>query len=137
MPSDHRSLSSASSIDFLTEQINNEALAIGIEEKAEPFSFFIYESELMIAGCNGSVVYGMIYTDQLWVHPAHRQKGLGSELMEKVHALAKEKSCTMATVCTMSFQNARAFYEKLGYSLEFTRSGYAQNSQCYFLRKKL
>jgi GNAT superfamily N-acetyltransferase len=63
----------------------------------------------MIAGCKGSVIFGSIYTDQLWVHPAHRKNGLGHKLMEIVHDYGRRSGCSMATVATMSFQRAKAY----------------------------
>lgn len=126
---------SSQDIDFLTQKINQETLEFG---EAHPFAFFIRnEKNEMIAGCNGSVIFGCIYTDQLWVHPDHRKKGLGRQLMEKVHAYGRQKGCAMATVCTMRFQRALVFYEKLGYTVDFERHGYAHNTSCLFMRKAL
>jgi GNAT superfamily N-acetyltransferase len=127
----------ANQLEYLTEQINKEALEMGITDQAFPFAFYIYEQEQLIAGCNGSLIYGSIYTDQLWVHPHYRKKGLGKALMEKVHELGKAHHCTLATVSTLSFQNSRSFYEKLGYTVDFCRPGYVQESVCFFMRKDL
>ena len=122
-------------IDFLTQKINQETPEFGA---AYPFAFFIRDkNNQIIAGCNGSVVFGAIYTDQLWVHPDHRRAGLGHQLMSQIHAYGREKGCTMATVATMSFQKAKAFYEKLGYVVDFERSGYTKQSSCIFLKRSL
>ena len=122
-------------IDFLTEKINQETAAFG---SAHPFAFIVRdEINQIIAGCNGSVIFGSIYTDQLWVHPEHRGKGLGHKLMAKVHDYGREHECAMATVATMSFQGAKAFYEKLGYVVDFERAGYTQNTSCIFLKRSL
>jgi len=83
------------------------------------------------------VIFGSIYTDQLLVHPDHRKKGLGHQLMEAVHDYGRKSGCAMATVATMSFQGAKAFYEKLGYISDFERHGYMQNSSCIFLKRSL
>ena len=124
-----------SDIDFLTKEINQETPDFG---SAHPFAFFVRdEHNQIIAGCNGSVIFGSIYTDQLWVHPAHRKNGLGHQLMEAVHDYGRKSGCSMATVATMSFQGAKAFYEKLGYVMDFERSGYTQNSSCIFLKRSL
>ena len=70
-------------IDFLTQKINQETPEFG---EVNPFAFFIRdERNQIIAGCNGSVIFGSIYTDQLWVHPNYRKNGLGHQLMEAVH----------------------------------------------------
>ena len=122
-------------IDFLTQKINQETPEFG---EAHPFAFFIRdEKNQIIAGCNGSVVFGSIYTDQLWVHPDCRKKGLGHQLMEAVHDCGRKSGCSMATVATMSFQGAKTFYEKLGYVSDFERIGYAKNSSCIFLKRSL
>jgi GNAT superfamily N-acetyltransferase len=122
-------------IDFLTQKINQETPDVGT---AYPFAFFIRNNPgEIIAGCNGSVIFGAIYTDQLWVHPNHRNQGVGRQLMEKVHQYGREIGCVMATVASMSFQNARKFYEHLGYQCDFERPGYAKNASCIFLKKIL
>lgn len=125
----------ASDIEFLTQKINEETNDFGV---ASPFAFFIRnEDNWIIAGCNGSVIFGSIYTDQLWVDQNHRKCGLGKKLMRSVHEYGKKLGCTMATVNTMSFQGAQEFYEKLGYIIDFKRIGYNKNSSCLFMRQEL
>lgn len=126
---------SSEDIDFLTQKINQETPKFA---KAYPFAFFIRdEKKQIIAGCNGSIIFGSIYTDQLWVHPDYRRNGLGLQLMETVHDYGRGSGCGIATVATMSFQGAQEFYEKLGYVSDFERSGYTQNSSCIFLKRVL
>ncbi len=130
-----RSTPASADIDFLTQKINQETAAFG---EAHPFAFFIRdEQNQIVAGCNGSLIFGTIYTDQLWVEPAHRKNGLGNQLMEAVHDYGRRSGCSMATVATMSFQGALGFYEKLGYVSDFARLGYRQNSSCHFMGKEL
>ncbi|MFK8040677.1 MAG: GNAT family N-acetyltransferase [Rickettsiaceae bacterium] len=73
------------------------------------------DATAIIAGANVFVIYGAIYTDQLWVDKNHRGQGFAKEIMDKVHEFGKLEGCKIATVQTMSFQWARSFYEKLGY----------------------
>ena len=132
---EHTSTPASEDIDFLTQKINQETPDFG---SAHPFAFFVRdEHNQIIAGCNGSVIFGSMYTDQLWVHPDHRKKGLGHKLMEAVHDYGRKSGCAMATVATMSFQNAKAFYEKLGYVMDFERTGYTRGSSCIFLKRSL
>lgn len=122
-------------IDFLTQKINQETPEFG---EAYTFAFFVRnEKNQIIAGCNGSVIFGSIYTDQLWVHPDHRSMGLGYQLMEAVHTYGRKCGCQIATVTTMSFQDAKTFYEKLGYVSDFERPGYTRSSSCIFLKRNL
>lgn len=121
-------------IDFLTQKMNEETASKG---KAYPFAITAREeSGEVVAGCNGSVIFGSIYTDQLWVHSSYRGKGIGAKLMEKVHEFGREKGCNLATVTTMSFQ-APGFYKKLGYQVDFSREGYDKNALCIFMSKHL
>lgn len=125
----------ATDIDFLTQKINQETPEFG---EANPFAFFIRDDEnQIIAGCNGSVIFGSIYTDQLWVHPGSRKNGLAHKLMEAVETYGRRSGCRIATVATMNFQGAKAFYEKLGYVVDFERPDYRKNSICHFMRKEL
>lgn len=124
-----------SDIEFLTDKINEETKDFGI---ATTFGFFIRdEANNIIAGCNGSIIFGCAYTDQLWVAKNYRKDGLGKKLMIAVHEYGKKLGCTMATVNTMSFQGAKEFYEKLGYIIDFKRKGYNKNSCCLFMKKEL
>ena len=108
---------SSKDIEFLTEQINKETADKG---SSYPFAFFMRDKgDNIIAGCNGFVIYGVIYTDQFWVSFKHRKQGLGKKLMDRVHEFARRTGCIKATVTTMSFQGAEGFYENLGYICDF------------------
>lgn len=121
-------------IAFLTARINEDGAGHG---QAYPFAILARdESETVIAGCSGSVIFGSIYTDQLWVHAAHRGKGIGTNLMEQVHELGRGRGCQLATLTIMSFQ-APDFYKKLGYEVDFSRGGYDKNALCVFMSKRL
>lgn len=58
---------------------------------------------------------------QLWVHPEHRRKGLGAELVRAFEARAQTHGCTSFYLETFDFQ-APHLYESLGY-----RSAYAHD----------
>jgi len=122
-------------IEYLTDKINQESMEFG---STYNFGLFLRdEKNNIIAGCNGSVIYGCIYTDQLWVDHDRRNKDLGRQLMEAIENYGIENGCKMATVTTMSFQKARQFYEKLGYTVDFKRKGYIMNTSVIFLKKLL
>lgn len=131
----YTSTPASADIDFLSQRINQETPEFG---EAHPFAFFIRdERNQIIAGCNGSVIFGSIYTDQLWIYPDYRKNGLGHQLREKVHDYGRQSGYSVATVATMSFQGAKAFYGKLGYVVDFERPDYRQNSSCIFLKRSL
>jgi GNAT superfamily N-acetyltransferase len=121
--------------DFLTQKINEENTGYST---AYPFAFVMYDDhDEIIAGANGSIIFGAIYTDQLWVHSDYRKVGFGRKLMKHIHAYGKKQGCTMATVNTMSFQKALDFYKKLGYHIDYTRPGYEKGASCVFLQRDL
>ncbi len=134
MKIEYESSPSIADTEFLTQKINEETLEFG---SAYPFAFFIRENGKIIAGANGSVVFGAIYTDQLWVHPDYRKKGFGEALMEHIETWGLENGCTLSTVSTMSFQGAKEFYEKLGFAVDFARAGYAHTSKIYYMSKNI
>ena len=56
--------------------------------------------------------------------------------MKNALKYGKENKCPFAFVETMSFQ-ALDFYQKLGFQLEYTRTGYAHGTSFHYLRKDL
>ena len=94
----------AADIDFITQKVNAEGVEFG---SAYPFAFFMRnESGNIIAGCNGSVIFGCIYTDQLWVDKAYRRRGFATRLMNSVHEYGRKVGCRIATLNTIDlFRN--------------------------------
>ncbi|WP_264705114.1 GNAT family N-acetyltransferase [Wolbachia endosymbiont (group A) of Gymnosoma rotundatum] len=106
MKIEHTTSPSSKDIEFLLKKINEETVDKGT---CNPFAFFIRDdTEQIIAGCSGFVIYGSIYTDLLWVHSDYRRKGMGKQLMEEVHDYGREMHCKIATVVTM---NSKIFKE--------------------------
>lgn len=81
-------------------------------------------------------MYGCLYIDSLWVDEALQGKGYGTQLMQRVEALAKESHCHFMAVNTFDWE-ALDFYKKLGFYIEFERNGFDKDSIFYFLRKNL
>ncbi|MCA9507651.1 MAG: GNAT family N-acetyltransferase [Myxococcales bacterium] len=132
---EHQKNPSDIDISFLTQNINHETSEHG---EAFPFAFFIKDNnKKIIAGANGFVIYGSIYTDQLWVQKEYRGQGYAKEIMENIHKLGRQNNCRIATIQTMNFQNAKKFYESLGYKEDFKRLGYINDSYCIFMKKLL
>ncbi len=100
------------------------------------FAFFIRdENNTIVGGCNGGTLYGGLHIDSLWVSDVIRNKGWGIKLVHAALTYGKEKNCNFATVNTMDWE-ALGFYQKLGFKIEFQRSGFHKNSVFYFLRKE-
>lgn len=125
-------------IEALTEGISENAKEIkGIALQVQPFGFFHKDSQgVILAGCQGEICYKSMFISQLWVSEKLRHQGIGTLLMQKAEALAKDSDCQMLAINTMDWE-AESFYKKLGFKVDFERSGYEKNSKMLFLSKML
>ena len=123
-----------------------EVLYHGISERAfqakglspiRPFSIFIKDQkEHVLGGASGTLFYGSLYVDSLWIDEPLRNQGWGKKLMYEAEKIGREHGSLFVTLNTMDWE-ALPFYQKLGYSIEFTRKGYEKDSTIFMLRKNL
>jgi GNAT superfamily N-acetyltransferase len=89
---------------------------------------------LVKGGVKARTFYAWMFIDWLWVSNSVRGAGVGSLLMDKAEAVARERGCIGAYVDTFSFQ-APGFYRSRGYE-EFGRiDGLPAGHACIWLRK--
>lgn len=124
---------------LLTRTLSNGIRDYAFEKKGlDPIESFALslkdENNAIKGGSNGTLYYGCLYIDQLWVDKNYRSKGFGAKLMHTAENLGRERGCLFSTVNTMDWE-ALDFYKKLGYFVEFERKGYQKDSIFYFLRK--
>jgi ribosomal protein S18 acetylase RimI-like enzyme len=126
---------SAQDIDFLYQGIYEEALRKKGMRPNQPFGFFLKDDNgQTVGGLNGFCYYGCLYMDQLYIAEPYRGQGWGTKLVKMAESFGAEQKCTIFTVTTMDWE-ARSFYEKLGYVVIFTMTGYENDSKMYVLRK--
>lgn len=94
------------------------------------------QKQNVLGGISGTTFYGSLYVDSLWIDFSLRHQGWGTKLMKESEKIGKERGAKFATVNTMDWE-ALPFYQKLGYSIEFIREGYDNNSKMFMLRKAL
>lgn len=124
-------------LQILSDGISDYARQCKNQAPIQSFAYFVKDcNEVSVGGCNGSLYYGCLYIDQLWLDESRRGQGLGSQLVALAEQLGRENECLFATVNTMDWE-ALEFYKKLGYTVEFQREGYVNDSILYFLRKDL
>lgn len=127
----------ANEMDILYEGLYQEARKAKNLEKGSPVGFLVKnDKDEIIGGIAGFSYYGCHHIDTLWVHPDFRKQGLGSQLVQRVEQLGIERKCLFMTVNTMDWE-ALSFYQKLGFEIEFVRTGYEKESKFYFLKKPL
>lgn len=123
--------------NLLFDGINAEAFKAKKLSAIETFAFSIKDkSGHILGGITGITYYSCLYIDMLFVEKEYRKEGLGAHLMTSAETLGKKRNCKFSTVNTMDWE-ALPFYQKLGYSIEFTRDGYEKNSKLFLLRKSL
>jgi ribosomal protein S18 acetylase RimI-like enzyme len=121
----------------LNDGISDEAALKKNMERIKPFRVFIKDANgTVLGGASGTIFYGSLYVDMLWLKAELRHQGLGKKLMMEAEKIGRERKCTFATLNTMDWE-ALPFYQKLGYEIEFVRKGYSNESVMYMLRKKL
>ena len=90
----------------------------------------------VVGGLWGATAYGWLFTQLLAVPEQSRGQGLGRQLLSLAEAEAMKRGCHAAWLDTFEFQ-AKAFYERLGYSCFATLPDYPKGSSRYFMRKEL
>lgn len=90
------------------------------------------------SGVWGSILYGWLFIELLYVAEAGRRQGFGSRLLTSVENAAREQGCIGVWLNSYAFQ-APGFYKKNGYEafgeLEGAASKDVPDSQLYLFRK--
>ena len=86
----------------------------------------------LIGGAKGRTWGQCCELRQLWVHPAHRLKGIGTRLLRKFEEAAAARGCSVFYLDTFSFQ-ARPFYERLGYEARLEIRGFGPGIAKYIM----
>jgi GNAT superfamily N-acetyltransferase len=90
----------------------------------------------IVGGLWGSTGYGWLFTQLLAVPQESRGQGLGRRMLALAESEAMKRGCHAAWLDTFEFQ-ARAFYEKAGYTCFASLADYPRGSSRYFMRKDL
>jgi GNAT superfamily N-acetyltransferase len=121
--------------------VRDGLLAFNVERlgdpKDSPVAVFARDDDgSVVGGLIGEIRWGWLYVAKLWVHEAHRGRGLGKQLLETAEAHARDAGCIASRLDTFDFQ-ARPFYEGLGYRLFGQLEGYPPGGRAFYLWKPL
>ena len=121
---------------ILSDGLNENDFEVKGMAPVRTFSILIRDKDKKIlGGVEGVTLFGCVHVDMLWVKKILRHQGWGKRLMLEAEKIGRERGCTFATVNTMDWE-AKDFYLKLGYGVEFQRAGYDNDSIFYFLKKE-
>ena len=90
----------------------------------------------VVAGGAGKTFGFWFLLDNLWVSEACRGQDVGTRLLERLEAAARDRGCRHVLLDTLGFQ-ARGFYEKFGYVVRWTQEGYPKEGRKFFMTKDL
>ncbi len=114
------------SIEKIIKQEMRQATkdAIGYDEwEGEMVCFEANHGNEFLGAIVMEIILGQMCIHYVVVKEKYRNKGIGTQLLQKAFELAKVRGCTFAYLETLNYQ-APKFYEKHGFKLEFSRGGY-------------
>jgi GNAT superfamily N-acetyltransferase len=118
------------------ELIKYNLARIETKDVKEVGIFLEDESGRKTAGLIGDTHGNWLEIEYLWVNEVNRGQNIGTELMNKAEAIAKERGCKYVFLNTFSFQ-APQFYEKLGYKEVFALNEYPLTGKRYYYTKEI
>ena len=90
----------------------------------------------VIAGAAARTFGDWLLLDTLWVSDDLRGQNVGSQILNEIERVAKLRGCKKCLLDTLNFQ-AKPFYEKHGYEVQWTQEGYPKEGCKYFMVKNL
>jgi GNAT superfamily N-acetyltransferase len=128
---------SSDDIKTLVQGLNAHASHYTQAPGFRPIAIFMRnEQDQLVAGIWGYINWNWLFIGLFWVSEPLRGQGHGTNLINQIEAIAKERGCKYAHLDTFSYQ-ARPFYERLGYELFATLDDYLPGHQRFFLKKVL
>ena len=104
----------------MDQQFNKLAIENGVECNYIPFVFVAKENNEILGFVTGNSYYKEVHIGDLIIFEEHRNKHIGTKLMQAVEDYFKDKGFEHMNLSTYSFQ-APEFYEKCGFEVEFIR----------------
>lgn len=93
----------------------------GVDVNYKKFALILRnESDDVLGVLNAFTAFSEVYIDDMWVHSAHRGKGYGRKLLQKLEDHFEGKGFNNINLVTSAF-SAPGFYEKCGFTVEFVR----------------
>jgi ribosomal protein S18 acetylase RimI-like enzyme len=120
---------------FIDDGLGTSNEAVAPLHEVKPLSCFARsETGEVIGGAIGRSWGDCCELQQLWVAPAHRHKGIATQLIGAFEAHAQCRGCTSFYLETFTFQ-APALYESLGYAIAYEHNVYPHGIVKYVMVK--
>lgn len=133
-------VSTAEESAYVRQQLiayNAEHVSEALRDRDEELHFHIRnEAGQIVAGVLSTLCWNWVELDILWVDANERHKGYGTQLLQDVERLAREKDCDFIMLNTFSYQ-APEFYIKHGYDMIIKIENAPTGHQHYYFKKNL
>ena len=122
---------------FMKEEFQKHAESKGITSSFSNFAFLAKDEDKVIGVLTGHAYEEEVHVSNLVIEENYRHLKIGSRLLKEAENYFREKGFKIMELTTYEFQ-ARSFYEKNGFKVEFKREN-KQNPKLakYFLIKSL
>jgi len=124
-------------VDYLSKKITDfnwenwevsERVPLAVQVKSD--------SGEVIAGAAARSFGDWLLLDTLWVSEVLRGQDVGSQILKKIEVAGKSRGCKKCFLETLHFQ-AKPFYEKHGYKVQWVQENYPKTGCQYFMVKSL
>ncbi|ADO55392.1 GNAT family N-acetyltransferase [Paenibacillus polymyxa] len=118
-------------------EFNATHVPVDIQTQYEEINLTLKNGEGQVIGGLLSVLcWNWVEVDILWVDQVHRGKGYGSQLLDEIEQMARDKGCNFIQLNTFSFQ-APEFYEKHGYEVVGVIEEAPRGFKHYYYKKNI
>lgn len=118
----------------LTDRLHAGLVAAGQALRSSDMPSFLLtvtDEDALLAGCKGEIAFTSAHISELWVSDTLRGQGIGSALLARAEAHARDQGCTRIHIETRN-PAARRLYERHGYHLFGELPDYdGPHSLCY------
>lgn len=110
--------------------------AVGYNDN-KPLAVMVRDDNgVVLGGMMGRTYLGMLFIDLVYLPPAVRGKGVGSQILKRVEDEGRSRGCKTAVLYTITFQ-APVFYEKNGWQRFGEIACLPEGTSRVFLKKDL
>jgi GNAT superfamily N-acetyltransferase len=124
-------------VDFFSRQLeifNTERWEV---KQKFPLAICVSDSDDRVVAGAAARTFGLwLLIDNLWVSAELRGQNMGTKVLYALERAAQGRGCQFSLLDTLNFQ-ARPFYEKQGYKLQWTQNNYPKDGCKYFMTKQL
>jgi GNAT superfamily N-acetyltransferase len=125
-------------VKYINDKLDEFNFARWEVKEVKPLGIKVTDSKGEIVAGSASRSFGYwLLLDTLWVSESMRGQDLGTKILAQTLGEAKKRGCKYVLLDTLNFQ-ARPFYEKHGFKVQWTQNNYPNQSGCkYFMVKEL